>query len=107
MLPKLVESMVGGNTAMPLRLRGFGTAWGPHAVRILALLGPFGPVRPAPCDAALHARPGLDYVLMAMAPDLVWLHRRVISGITAAQFSTANAYIADVTAPRTERSAFG
>ncbi len=43
---------------------------------------------------------GLDYILMALAPNLIWLFvGRVISGFTAASFSIAAAYIADVTAP--------
>ena len=43
---------------------------------------------------------GLDYVLMAMAPSLGWLFvGRLVSGITSATFSTAAAYIADVTPP--------
>jgi DHA1 family tetracycline resistance protein-like MFS transporter len=51
---------------------------------------------------------GLDYILMAVAPDLFWLFiGRVISGITAASFSTANAYIADVTPPDRRAAAFG
>ncbi|KAH2818440.1 hypothetical protein KXV85_003713, partial [Aspergillus fumigatus] len=42
----------------------------------------------------------LDYVLMALAPSLVWLFvGRVISGITTASISTAFAYIADITTP--------
>jgi len=48
---------------------------------------------------------GLDYVLMALAPNLRWLFvGRVISGITAASVSTAGAYIADVT-PADQRAA--
>jgi DHA1 family tetracycline resistance protein-like MFS transporter len=51
---------------------------------------------------------GLDYFLMALAPDLAWLFvGRVISGITAASFSTAFAYIADVTPPEKRAAAFG
>ena len=42
----------------------------------------------------------LDYVLMALAPNLWWLALgRVLSGITAASISTAFAYIADVVTP--------
>ena len=38
---------------------------------------------------------GLDYIFMAVAPSLAWLFvGRMISGITAASFSTAAAYIA-------------
>jgi DHA1 family tetracycline resistance protein-like MFS transporter len=51
---------------------------------------------------------GLDYVLMALAPNLAWLFvGRVISGITAASVSTGMAYIADVTPPEKRAAAFG
>ena len=50
----------------------------------------------------------LDYVLMALAPSLVWLFiGRVISGITSASISTAFAYIADVTPPEKRAAVFG
>ena len=50
----------------------------------------------------------LDYVLMALAPSLIWLFvGRVISGITSASVSTAFAYIADVTAPERRAAMFG
>ena len=45
---------------------------------------------------------------MALAPSLAWLFvGRIISGITAASFSTAYAYIADVTPPEKRAGAFG
>ncbi len=51
---------------------------------------------------------GLDYVLMALAPNLIWLFLgRVLSGITAASFSTAGAYIADVTPPEKRAASYG
>lgn len=51
---------------------------------------------------------GLDYVLMAWAPSIVWLFAgRVIAGITSASVGAANAYIADVTAPEKRAQAFG
>ena len=51
---------------------------------------------------------GLDFILMALAPTLPWLFiGRVLSGITSSSFSTANAYIADVTAPENRAKAFG
>jgi DHA1 family tetracycline resistance protein-like MFS transporter len=51
---------------------------------------------------------GLDYILMALAPNLAWLFLgRVISGITAASISTGMAYIADVTPPEKRSGAFG
>ena len=51
---------------------------------------------------------GLDYVLMALAPNLRWLFvGRVISGVTAASISTAMAYIADVTPPEKRAKSYG
>jgi MFS transporter, DHA1 family, tetracycline resistance protein len=51
---------------------------------------------------------GVDYIFMALAPTLRWLFvGRVINGITSASFSTANAYVADVTPPQERAKAFG
>jgi DHA1 family tetracycline resistance protein-like MFS transporter len=50
----------------------------------------------------------LDYVLMALAPTLLWLFvGRIISGICAASISTAMAYIADMTPPERRAKNFG
>jgi DHA1 family tetracycline resistance protein-like MFS transporter len=109
-LPRLVESMAGGNTARAAELFGiFGTAWGlMHFVSspvLGALSDRFGR-RPVLLLSTLGL--GLDYILMAVAPNLVWLFiGRIISGITAATFSTANAYIADVTPPEKRAGGFG
>jgi DHA1 family tetracycline resistance protein-like MFS transporter len=51
---------------------------------------------------------GLDFIMMALAPNLAWLFiGRIISGVTASNFSTASAYIADVTAVEKRAAAFG
>ena len=51
---------------------------------------------------------GLDYILMALAPNLTWLFvGRVLSGITAASYPTAGAYVVDVTPPERRAAAFG
>ena len=51
---------------------------------------------------------GVDYVVMALAPSL-WLLfvGRVIAGIAGATYSTATAYIADVTPKEKRAAAFG
>jgi DHA1 family tetracycline resistance protein-like MFS transporter len=109
-LPRLVESMVGGNTARAAELFGiFGTAWGLMQFLSSPVLGAlsdrFGR-RPILLFSMLGL--GLDYILMASAPNLAWLFvGRVVSGITAATFSTANAYIADVTPAEQRAGAFG
>jgi MFS transporter, DHA1 family, tetracycline resistance protein len=51
---------------------------------------------------------GLDYVLMALSPNLWWLFAgRVISGVCAASVATSYAYIADVTAAELRSARFG
>lgn len=57
--------------------------------------------------AALAAL-SLDYLLMGFAPVLAWLFvGRIIAGITGATYTTANAYIADVTPPERRAQSFG
>ena len=109
-LPKLVESFKGGDTAAAAQVYGvFGTAWALMQFLSMPVLGAlsdrFGrrPVILVSCFGL-----GLDYLLMALAPDLAWLFvGRVISGITGASFSTAFAYIADVTPAGKRAAAFG
>src|SRR5690606_16599534 len=51
---------------------------------------------------------GVDFLLMALVNTLPLLFiGRVLSGITSASFSTANAYIADVTPPEKRAASFG
>ncbi len=51
---------------------------------------------------------GLDFVFLALAPSIGWLFvGRIISGIAGASFTTANAYIADVTEPEKRAQSFG
>jgi DHA1 family tetracycline resistance protein-like MFS transporter len=51
---------------------------------------------------------GIDYVIMANAPTVGWLFvGRILSGITSASFTTATAYIADVTPPERRAQNFG
>lgn len=109
-LPNLVKSFVGGDTALASRWVGlFGTSWALMQFIFSPVLGMvsdrFGR-RPVILISVLGL--GLDYVLMAVAPSLGWLWLgRVISGITAASFSTAGAYIADVTPPEKRAQSFG
>ena len=51
---------------------------------------------------------GIDFLFMAFAPNLWWLFiGRIFNGMTAASFSTAGAYIADVTTPENRAKGFG
>ncbi len=50
----------------------------------------------------------IDLLIMAMAPTLAWLVvGRLLSAVTAANFSAAQAYIADVTEPEARAASFG
>jgi DHA1 family tetracycline resistance protein-like MFS transporter len=50
----------------------------------------------------------VDYVIMALAPTLLWLFvGRVFAGICGASYTIANAYLADITAPEDRARAFG
>ncbi len=109
-LPNLVKSFTHGNAGSAADYVGlFGAAWA-----LMQFV--FSPVQGALSDH-FGRRPvllisifglGADYVLMALSPNLAWLFvGRLISGITAASFSTANAYIADITAPKDRAASFG
>ena len=51
---------------------------------------------------------GLDYLVMYFAPDLFWLViGRAISGIFGASYTTAAAYIADISTPENRAQNFG
>lgn len=51
---------------------------------------------------------GVDYLFLAFAPTIAWLFvGRVIAGMMGASFTTASAYIADVSTPETRAQNFG
>lgn len=109
-LPELVKELSGGDLAAATEATGvFGFAWAAMQFFCSPLVGAlsdrFGR-RPIVLLSNLGL--GLDYVLMAMAPSLTWLFvGRVISGITASSFSTASAYVADVTPVEERAGKFG
>jgi DHA1 family tetracycline resistance protein-like MFS transporter len=109
-LPKLIESFVDNDTASAARIFGlFGTAWALMQFLFSPVLGGLSD-RFGRRPVVLLSNFGLsaDYVLMALAPSLVWLFvGRLISGITSASISTAFAYIADTTEPEKRAAYFG
>jgi DHA1 family tetracycline resistance protein-like MFS transporter len=109
-LPHLIEHFLAGDVSRAAVWYGyFSTAF-------FTMQFFFTPVQGALSDW-LGRRPvillsnlglGLDFLLMALVNTLPLLFiGRVISGITAASFSTANAYVADVTPPERRAAAFG
>src|SRR5271154_4442889 len=109
-LPVLVQNFMGGDAARAAQMYGlFGTVWA-----LMQFI--FSPVQGSLSDHFGRRAVilisctglGLDFILMALAPNLWWLLvGRVISGITAASFSTAGAYISDVTPPEKRAASFG
>jgi MFS transporter, DHA1 family, tetracycline resistance protein len=109
-LPHLIEDFLGGDTAGAAKVYGvFGTVWALMQFLSMPVVGAlsdrFGRRRVVLLS---NLGLGLDYVLMALAPNLWWLFvGRVISGMTAASVSTGMAYVADITPPEKRSMAFG
>ncbi|MHC9063760.1 TCR/Tet family MFS transporter [Nitrospira sp. CMX1] len=109
-LPKLVEDFMSGDTAKAASTYGLmGTAWAFMQFVCSPIQGAlsdrFGR---RPVVLFSNVGLGLDFILMAVAPNVTWLFvGRLIAGIAAASFSTAGAYIADVTPPEKRAAAFG
>jgi len=109
-LPKLVQQFMGGDAARGATMYGlFGTVWALMQFFFSPLLGAvsdrFGrrPVILISCFGL-----GLDYIVMALAPNIGWLlFGRILSGICSSSFTTAGAYIADVSPPEKRAAAYG
>ncbi|NII11306.1 TCR/Tet family MFS transporter [Oleiagrimonas sp. C23AA] len=109
-LPHLIEQLIGGGIAK-------AAWWGGIFSTVFAIVQfAFSPVQGALSDrfgrrpVILISNAGLaiDFLVLALAPTL-WLLfvGRVILGMTAASFTTANAYIADITPAEKRSGAFG
>ncbi len=109
-LPKLIASFTGNDTADAARIFGlFATSWALMQFIFAPLLGALSD-RFGRRPVVLLSNFGLavDYLLMAFAPSLIWLFiGRLMSGATAASISTSFAYLADITPAEKRAAAFG
>jgi len=109
-LPNLLKQFTGGDTASAADWNViFATCGGAMsflAGPILGMLSDRWGRRPVLLVSLFGL--GLDFLFMAFAPSLAWLFvGRLISGATSGVFSTANAYVADVTPAPDRARAFG
>lgn len=109
-VPKLIKEFAGGDTAdAAIWNMTFMVVWGLMQFVIGPILGMLSD-RYGRRPVLLLSLAGLaiDFVVMALAPNLWWLLvGRILNGMTASSFATANAYVADVTAPQNRAKVFG
>ena len=108
-LPVLIEDFVGSNARAGIINGVFVALWAGMQFLCSPIIGSLSdqygrrPVILISCAGL-----SLDYMLMALAPDLWWLALgRIIAGITSSSFTTVYAYMADITAPEKRARAFG
>lgn len=117
-LPELIKELLGaGQQLSEEEITSLASKWGGIIAASYAVTQFFfAPIVGALSDRfgrrpiLLMAMAGLavDYVIQASAPTLMWLFvGRVVAGIMGASFTTANAYIADISTDETRARNFG
>jgi DHA1 family tetracycline resistance protein-like MFS transporter len=109
-LPKLIENLIHGDISEASGYAGWLTAAYAGMQFLFApmignLSDKFGR-RPVLLCSLLGF--GVDYLFSAFAPTIAWLFvGRIIAGVTGASFTTASAYIADISEPEKRAANFG
>ena len=109
-IPKLIEQLIHGNLSDASKYGG----WLLFSYSIVQFF--FSPILGGLSDK-YGRRPillaslfgfGIDYLFLAFAPSIGWLFvGRIIAGVMGASFTTATAYIADVSTPEKRAQNFG
>lgn len=109
-VPSLIQQLTGGNVSEAATYGG----WLTFAYAIMQFI--FSPVLGGLSDR-FGRRPillfsllglGIDYLFLFFAPTLWWLFvGRLIAGVCGASFTTATAYIADISPPEKRAQNFG
>jgi DHA1 family tetracycline resistance protein-like MFS transporter len=109
-VPKLIVELIHGNLSDASRYGG----WLMFSYSVMQFL--FSPVMGNLSDhfgrrpvllASLFGL-GVDYLILAFSPNILWLFgARIFSGIFGASFTTGGAYIADITPPEKRAQNFG
>lgn len=108
-LPQLIEAFVGSNARAGIINGVFVALWAGMQFVASPIIGSLSdqygrrPVILISCAGL-----AIDYVLMALAPNLWWLALgRIVAGVTSSSFTTIYAYMADITAPEKRARAYG
>jgi MFS transporter, DHA1 family, tetracycline resistance protein len=109
-LPKLIEQLTGGTISQASQWGGWLTfAYAIMQFICAPIIGNLSDKygrRPVLLFSLLGF--GIDYLFLAFAPTIWWLFLgRIIAGITGASFTTASAYIADVSTKENRAQNFG
>jgi len=109
-LPKLIQEFTGGSVSVAADYGGYLMV----AFALAQFI--FSPIMGGLSDQ-YGRRPillfslfglGVDYIFLSFAPSIFWLFiGRIIAGITGASFTTAMAYIADISEPEKKAQNFG
>jgi DHA1 family tetracycline resistance protein-like MFS transporter len=108
--PKLIEELTGGGISDAAKYGGWlSVAYAVMQFLFSSILGGLSDRygrRPVLLIALLGL--GIDYLFLAVAPSIFWLFiGRMIAGVSGASFTTASAYIADISAPEKRAQNFG
>lgn len=109
-LPGLIKSFSGGDTAEASHAAGWlGALYALMQFLFAPLLGCLSDkVGRRPVLLLSQFGLALDYVLLALAPNLKWfVIGRIVAGLTGANFAAATAYIADISPPEKRAANFG
>jgi MFS transporter, DHA1 family, tetracycline resistance protein len=109
-LPTLLVQLQGGAIADTAGILGiFGTVWAVAHFIASPVLGSLSDrYGRRPVLLISLAGLGLDYVLMALAPSVLWLFiGRILAGVTTANFPTAIAYVSDTATGEQRTKLFG
>ncbi|KQW84099.1 TCR/Tet family MFS transporter [Brevundimonas sp. Root1279] len=108
-LPSLIEQFAGSNAVAGIWNGVFVALWAGMQFLASPVIGSLSdqygrrPVILLSCAGL-----ALDWMLMALAPNLWWLAvGRILGGLTSSSFTTVYAYMADITEPEKRARAYG
>lgn len=109
-LPDLIKQLIGGNLSEASRYSSLlGLSYGLMQFVFSPVLGALSDMygrRPVLLVSLFGL--GCDFIILALAPSIAWLFvGRILAGICGASFTTATAYIADISTPEKRAQNFG